>query len=91
MGGCGYLVVCGVCVGAWVVCVLGRVWGLGRVWCVCVEACVLGHGWGVWVACVEACVGCWCCGRKSVSFAPLYYPDTLVNPDTCLGKAIKAH
>ena len=36
-------------------------------------------------ACVEACVGCWCCGRKSVSFAPLYYPDTLVNPDTCLG------
>ena len=25
-------------------------------------------------------------GRKErVSLAPLYYPDTLVNPDTCLG------
>ena len=47
---------------------------LGRVCGVCVGACVV---------CV--CVGGRGCGRKCVSFAPLYYPDTLVNPDTCLG------
>ena len=39
------------------------------------------------------CLGaCWCvdvCVRsrgEKVSLAPLYYPDTLVNPDTCLGQ-----
>ena len=30
--------------------------------------------------------GLW--GEK-VSLAPLYYPDTLVNPDTCLGTSKK--
>ena len=42
------------------------------------------------------CVGCVCWGGVSgVSgmavgwqLAPLYYPDTLVNPDTCLGNSI---
>ena len=72
----------GVCVGACV--------GFGAC-VVCVEACVLGHGGcgGVCGIVCGACVGCWCCGRKSVSFAPLYYPDTLVNPDTCLGEWTK--
>ena len=28
------------------------------------------------------------CGGEKVSIAPLYYPDTLVNPDTCLGAVI---
>ena len=28
-------------------------------------------------------------GEEKVSLAPLYYPDTLVNPDTCLGVNIK--
>ena len=37
------------------------------------KGCVLGRVYvcGVW----------W----SKVSLAPLYYPDTLVNPDTCLG------
>ena len=38
----------------------------------------------VWYVCV--CVGT--CGgfrAEKVSLATLYYPDTLVNPDTCLG------
>ena len=48
----------------------GWVWVLGRV-------C-----WGMGGVCVGACVRCvW--GR--VCGAPLYYPDTLVNLDTCLG------
>ena len=77
-------------------CVLGRVWCVwvcvGGVW-VCVGACVgvcgvcVGCVWGVCGACVGGCLG-WCCwgrGREKVSLAPLYYPDTLVNPDTCLG------
>ena len=41
----------------------------GRCWCVC----------GV-------CVGvCGVFRGEKVSLAPLYYPDTLINPDTCLG------
>ena len=83
----------GVCVG----CVLGRVCGV----CVgaCVEACegcggVAGCGsvcgaWGVWgrVGCVwgvqyhPTFFDC----EAVTTLAPLYYPDTLVNPDTCLG------
>ena len=49
-------------------------WGCEGAW-VCEGAwgCV-GRAWGV-------CVG----QEKWVSLAPLYYPDTLVNPDTCLG------
>ena len=49
------------CVGAYVVCEMGR---------------VLGHVWGVGTV-----------GRdlEKVSLAPLYYPETLVNSDTCLG------
>ena len=38
------------------------------------EGACVGRAWGV-------CVG----QEKWVSLAPLYYPDTLVNPDTCLG------
>ena len=37
---------------------------------------------GVWVG---ECVGCGRVRGEKVSLAPLYYPDTLVNPDTCLG------
>ena len=49
------------------------------------ESCV-----GVWGsvcgAGVGGCVGwCWSRGREKVLLAPLYYPDTLVNSDTCLG------
>ena len=58
-------------------------------------ACV-GCVWGVCVVCVwrvqgvcRACAGrAWgvCVGQEVlVLLAPLYYPDTLVNPDTCLG------
>ena len=58
----------------------GREVGVEGVYGACSEracgvsrACV-GHVWGV------------CGGQKVlVSLAPLYYPDTLVNPDTCLG------
>ena len=42
---------------------------------------------GVCWVCLGACV-CGVCVRsrgEKVSLAPLYYPDTLVNPDTCLG------
>ena len=56
---------------------------------------------GVCVGCVGrgwkcgTCVGRWgrCVGRKErVSLAPLYYPDTLVNPDTCLGSSsVQSH
>ena len=62
---------------------------VGHVCGVCV-ACV----WlcGVCGVCVGACGGMCCvcvlgCGGRGevkVSLAPLYYPDTLVNPDTCL-------
>ena len=38
------------------------------------------RAWGV----RGACLGC-ACLAISVGIAPLYYPDTLVNPDTCLG------
>jgi len=54
VGGCGCLGVCGVCVGAWVGCVLGRVWGLGRVWCVLRR---VSWGMGGVGACVGSCVG----------------------------------
>ena len=53
--------------------------GVGGVRGVCV--------WGVCGACVGRVWGV-CVGQKLfVSLAPLYYPDTLVNPDTCLGIA----
>ena len=63
--------------------VLGVCWACGgSVWGVCV-VCVFGR-----VVCVLECVlGCvldLSRGEK-VLLAPLYYPDTLVNPDTCLG------
>ena len=55
--------------------------------CVGVRGCNLGGREGAWVC--WAYVGrAWgvCVGQeKWVSLAPLYYPDTLVNPDTCLG------
>ena len=42
------------------------------------------------------CRGVWGCGGivwglwgEKVSLAPLYYPETLVNPDTCLGTSKK--
>ena len=47
---------------------------VGCVWGVCVGACVLGRVWRGGGDHVE---------MKYCS--PLYYPDTLVNPDTCLG------
>ena len=50
----------------------GVVWGV--VWGVC---------WGVCGACVGVC---WGFMGEKVSLAPLYYPDTFVNPDTCLGE-----
>ena len=62
-----------VCVGEGVVCVLGV--------CGCWGVCV------VWV-CWCVCGVCGVCGGfrgEKVSLAPLYYPDTLINPDTCLG------
>ena len=62
------------CVGVRVGRVLGvRVWG--------VLGCVLGVCGGVVGACVWGGGGV--AERKYRS--PLYYPDTLVNPDTCLG------
>ena len=52
-------------------------------------------GVGVWggesgrcVGEVSGCVGEVCWGRddaRGLELAPLYYPDTLVNQDTCLG------
>ena len=74
-----------------------RVWGVcgacvRRVWGVC-----WGLGWGVCgVCCARVCVWCvWGCGRgvrgEKVSLAPLYNPDTLVNPDTCLGAFYNLH
>ena len=71
--------VCGLCRG----CVQGIV---GRVRCV----------WGVYVVCAcGAFVGCvlgrvWRGGGAVVERkyrSPLYYPDTLVNLDTCLGES----
>ena len=69
--------------------VLGCVWGMcgvcvGCLWCVCVGR-VLGV-WALWWWCVWG--GVWgrvCVGRGSKYRSPLYLPDTLVNPDTCLG------
>ena len=66
----------------------------GRVRGVC-GACA-GCVWGVCGVCVERVQGvCRACAARAwgvcvgqevlVSLAPLYYPDTLVNPDTCLG------
>ena len=70
-------VVCGSCVcvcwGGCGVCI-GRVWVLGRVCGVGVLVRVWGVCWGVWRF-----------RGEKLSLAPLYYPDTLVNPDTCLG------
>ena len=57
-----------------------RVVCVGRVWCVWGVGCVW-HVWGVWGRAWGVCVG----QKVLVSLAPLYYPDTLVNPDTCLG------
>ena len=71
--------VCWACVG-----------GVGRVCCVC-GAC-LGCVGSVCGACD---VGAWgdvsgaCEGVVERKYrSPLYYPDTLVNPDTCLGECI---
>ena len=61
--------VAGACVGC-----VGRV-----VWGVC------GVAWGRgWCVCVGACGVCAGRGGEKVSLAA-YYPDTFVNPDTCLG------
>ena len=54
------------------------VWGVCGVCCACV-GCVVR-------VCVGECVGCGRVRGEKVSLAPLYYPDTLVNPDTCLGE-----
>ena len=51
-----------------------------------------GLWWGGCLCVCEVCAGACVCGvcvrsrGEKVSLAPLYYPDTLVNPDTCLGK-----
>ena len=47
--------------------------------------------WGCWIGVLGRCVvdGMMLkCERRAGcrQLAPLYYPDTLVNPDTCLGK-----
>ena len=75
--------------GVWGVCgvrgSVGRAWKCGT--CRGVRVCVLGvcvvyMVWGAWdVRGVYVCV--W--RKERVSLAPLYYPDALVNPDTCLG------
>ena len=65
--------------GVWGVCV-GVCGGYGRVCGVCVGG-VLGRV-GV---CVGACWGVRAFGERKYR-SPLYYPDTLVHPDTCLGK-----
>ena len=75
--------VCEACVGRVLGVGLGRVWGVLRA-CVGCVARVCG------VCCARVCLWCvWGCGRgvrgEKVSLAPLYNPDTLVNPDTCLG------
>ena len=62
----------------------------------CVGVCrgVSGRCWaGVGCGDVGGCVGWWCWGRarEKVSLAPLYFPDTLVNPDTCLGTEIRIY
>ena len=50
-----------------------------------------GLWWGGCLCVCEVCAGACVCGvcvrsrGEKVSLAPLYYPDTLVNPDTCLG------
>ena len=54
----------------------GRVFG-------CVLERVVGCVGGV---CLGGVGWCWGSGGEKVSLTPLYYPDTLVNPDTCLGK-----
>ena len=43
--------------------------------------------WGVFRLGACVCGVCECVRSRGekVSLAPLYYPDTLVNPDTCLG------
>ena len=62
-------------------CVVGPVWcGVCGVACVvCVGAC--GCGGRVYLG-VSGVLGP--CGKRKYR-SPLYYPDTLVNPDTCLG------
>ena len=54
---------------------------MGRVWA-CVVVCVVGGGreWGVW----GREWGVRSVGERKYR-SPLYYPDTLVNLDTCLG------
>ena len=50
-------------------------WGVCSMFGACVGVC--GRAWGV------------CVGQKVlVSLTPLYYPDTLVNPDTCILRLI---
>ena len=52
--------------------------------CVGCVGCV----WGAWDV-RETCMGCtwsgWVRACERVLLSPLYYPDTLVNLDTCLG------
>ena len=72
-GVCGCVGVCG--------CGVVGVWWCGRVM---VWACVWGV-WGVFGVCVRACGGVRALGERKYR-SPLYYPDTLVNLDTCLGK-----
>ena len=49
-----------------------------------VLGCV-GRGMGPCVGCVLGRVGCVRAVGERNYRSPLYYPDTLVNPDTCLG------
>ena len=74
--------VCGTCSGR--ACGVCRAC-VGRVWCVWGVGCVW-HVWGVWGRAWGVCVG----QKVLVSLAPLYYPDTLVNPDTCLGSTVSS-
>ena len=58
------------------VCVGSGVWAGSGVGCVQGVVCVQGVSLRAWMLCASS---------SSTQIAPLYYPDTLVNPDTCLG------
>ena len=72
-------------------------WGVCVWWCECVVVCGVGCVGrvgtceGVWGR-VGACGDMWgrvqAVGEKKYR-SPLYYPDTLVYPDTCLGAFVK--